>query len=154
MQLALREIKRFRVPLVIWLVVTAVAAVAGPFGAHEVMGIAGLALYWGGVVGVSIVLNFWAMSLSEGRVLWQRLAVWTVFVLLLSTLSHVVNSLLFVSWGGIADWAYLAGTVGLVTVAVHAMIWVVMPHAAPEVPDGDAFLRRLPIEFRGPLVRI
>lgn len=154
MQFALREIQRFRVPLVIWLVVTAVAAVAGPFGTHDAMGTGGLALYWGAIVGGSIVLNVGAMHLAAGRARWLRIAVWAGFVLLISTLAHVANSFLFTPWGGIGDWAYLTGTVGLVTVAVHLMIWVVMPRAAPAGPDADVFLRRLPIDVRGPLVRI
>lgn len=154
MQLALREITRLRVSLVIWAVVTAVAAVAGPFGTHAVMGTVGLALYWGGVSGASILLNFGAIHLAEGRVRWQRIAVWVGFVLLVSLLAHGVNSFLFEAWGGIADWAYLAGTVGLVTVAVHAVMWAVVPDGASEGPDADAFLRRLPIDLRAPLVRI
>lgn len=154
MQLALREIMRFRVPLVVWAMVTAVAAVAGPFGTHDAMGTGGLALYWGGVVGGSILLNLGAMNLAAERVPWQRFAVWAGFVLLISTLVHMVNSFLFETWGGGADWAYLAGTVGLVTVAVHAVISVVLPHVVPEKSDDDVFMRRLPIDVRGPLVRI
>ena len=45
MQLALREMTRHRVPILIWLVVTVVAAVAGPFGTLDAMGIGGRALY-------------------------------------------------------------------------------------------------------------
>lgn len=154
MQLALREIMRLKVPLLIWGVVTAVAAVAGPFGTHDAMGLEGRALYWGAVSGGSILLNFVTRYVARDMGTGGRLAVGAVFVLLVSSLVHGANSVLFAYWGGVADWAYLTGTVGLVTVAVHLVIGVVTPADAPALPDEDKFARRLPIEFRGPLVRI
>lgn len=157
MQLTLREMKRYRVPFMMWLAISVVATVAGPFGTLEAMSLAGRAAYWSIVVGGSIILNFGAIALARNRPPLQAVAVWVGFVLLLSALAHVANSLLFSGWGGWADWLYLTGTVGLVTVAVHVLIWAVIPKAEAEAEAPDAtqtFLRRLPIELRAPLVRI
>lgn len=95
MQLALREISRYRVPLMIWVVVTVVAAVAGPFGTHDAMALGPRALYWGAVAGVSIVLSFGARHYAQERGLGGRLAVWGVFILLISGLSHLINLVIF-----------------------------------------------------------
>lgn len=154
MQLALREITRRRVPLMIWAMVTVVAAVAGPFGTHDAMGLGGRALYWGAVAGGSILLNFGARHVAREMGRLGRITVAAGFVLLVSGLAHGLNTVLFAGWGGLADWAYLMGTVGLVLAAVNLVIWLVIPANAPVAPEGDVFLRRLPIELRGPLVRI
>jgi hypothetical protein len=65
MQFALREMNRFRTPIIVWLVVSAVAAVAGPFGTHDAMQIEARALYWGGIAALSIALNFGAIYLAR-----------------------------------------------------------------------------------------
>jgi hypothetical protein len=80
-----------------------------------------------------------------------------MFVVLVSGGTHALNSLVFSEWGRFADWAYLGGTIGLVTVAVHLVLRAMMPAAQTAPPaetDPDVFARRLPIEVRGPLVRI
>ena len=154
MQLALREIARYRVPLLIWLMVSIVAAVAGPFGTLDAMGFLGRLLYWGGVAGGSILLNYGTRYAARDMGLKGRILVAAGFVLLVSTLAHAVNSILFPVWGGVADWLYLTGTVGLVTAAVQLVVWVVVPKEAASTVDENVFMRRLPIEVRGPLVRI
>jgi len=156
MQVTLREIRWVRVPLLIWLVVTVVAAVAGPFGTLGALETGARTAYWGAVAGGSIALNFAAARLARGRSRGGVLAVWVGFVLILSGLVHGINTAVFSAWGGWADWAYLAGTVGLVTVAVHLVIRVVDPPmaAAAQNPEPEVFARRLPIGLRAPLVRI
>lgn len=155
MQFTLREISKLRIALLIWVTLSVVAAVAGPFGTLEAMGLGGRLVYWSGVVGVSIGLNTGANGLAEGRSLIVRAGIGVGFVLLLSTGFHVLNSLLFDIWDGFADWAYLTAIVGLVTAAVHLVIWGVRPHV-PVDTDGprEAFQRRLPFEVRAPLIRI
>lgn len=119
MEFTLREISKLRIALLIWVTLSVVAAVAGPFGTLEAMGLGGRLVYWSGVVGVSIGLNTGANGLAEGRSLIVRAGIGVGFVLLLSTGFHVLNSLLFDIWDGFADWAYLTAIVGLVTAAVH-----------------------------------
>ena len=75
MQLALREISRHHVPLMIWVVVTALTAVAGPFGTLDAMGLGGRALYWGGVSAVSIALSFSAQALARRYAMMGRIGV-------------------------------------------------------------------------------
>lgn len=152
--LTLREIARFRLPALIWIGLTAVTAVAGPFGTLEAMGPAARALYWGGVIALSLVLNIAADALAADRPRSYSIAVWVGFVLLLSGITHALNSFLFAAWGGVADWVYLVGAVGLVTAAVHLVTRGMLPRRVPDAVDHDAFLRRLPFELRAPLVRI
>jgi hypothetical protein len=66
MQFTLREISRFRVPLLIWLVVSVIAAVAGPFGTLDALSLLGRALYWGAVAGGSILLSAAARRFAQG----------------------------------------------------------------------------------------
>ena len=152
MQLALREISRHHVPLMIWVVVTALTAGAGPFGTLDAMGLGGRALYWGGVSAVSIALSFSAQALARRYAMMGRIGVWTGFVLVIGGLSHLINTVLFNSWGGWADWAYLTGTVWLVTISVYLIVALLTPGVSKK--NQDTFMRRLPIELRGPLVRI
>jgi len=157
MQLALREMTRLQVLALIWALLTALAAVAGPFGTMEAMGPLARVLYWGAVVGVSIAGSALAVRLAAGRRQSASLLIWTVFVLLLSAGFHLVNTLVFSGWGNLVDWAYLTGTVGLVTVAVHVVLWIAQmgrpePITAPDAQE--AFQQRLPYEVRAPLVRI
>jgi hypothetical protein len=154
MQFTLREIFRFRVSLLIWLVVTVVAAVAGPFGTLDALSLSGRTLYWGVVAGGSILLSAAARRLTKGMGQGGRIAVEVGFVLTVSTIAHLANTLLFPAWSGVWDWAYLTGMVGMVTAAIHLVIWAATPRETGDRREGDAFLRRLPINLRGPLVRI
>jgi len=155
MHLTHREIAQARTPVLIWLAVTAVAGVAGPFGTHEALGLVGRTVYWGGVTGASIALTFAAMYLMRDMGRGRGMLVWAGFVMLLSGLVHMLNSLVFAQWGAVSDWVYLTGTVGLVTVAVNVLVWAVTPPLRPEAaPERSSFARRLPLELRAPLVRI
>lgn len=155
MQFTVREIMGLRVPLMIWLAITAVAAVSGPFGTLDAMGIGGRVLYWGGVAGISIGLSLVASLLTERLGPAGAIGIWVGLVLVISGGAHLVNSYVFSAWGGVVDWLYLTGIVGLVTAAVHLVIWGISAREDVErVSEVATFLRRLPIEFRGPLVRI
>jgi len=154
MRFTLREMTRLRVPLLIWLMVSVVATVAGPFGTLDAMGVTGRALYWSLIAGGSIVLNAAAQHLTRDVRRTGRIAVGAGFVLVVSSAAHLANTLLFSAWGGFWDWAYLTGTVAMVTAAVHLVFWAIAPQDGPAGDDSDVFLRRLPLELRAPLVRI
>ncbi|MGJ8597655.1 LytTR family DNA-binding domain-containing protein [Sulfitobacter sp.] len=130
------------------------AAVAGPFGTLEALGVGGRSLYWGAIAGGSILLSFGAEYFARGMEGVRRLVAGVGFVVVVSSSTHAINALVFDDWGGIADWAYLTAIVGIVTAAVHLLIWAVIPEKAVAKPERDIFLRRLPIEFRALLVRI
>lgn len=152
----LREWSHLRVPVLIWLVVSVLASVAGPFGTLEAMGPVVRTLYWTGTAGIAIGLSLVAERLTKDAGRGRLFGVWALFVLVLATGSHLVNSVMFEHWGGWRDWAYLAATVGITTTAVHLLIWGLrtrIPAPTAKAQD-DTFQRRLPIAVRGPLIRI
>jgi hypothetical protein len=157
MQLTLREMEQYRVPFLIWLTVSAVAGVAGPFGTLDAMGNVPRVAYWSSIAGGSIMLSIFADRIAKGFGRIGNIAVWGGFVIVLSAMLHGINSLAFSVWGGLSDWVYITATVGLVTSAVKLIVWGIgsskgMPE--PDLPRADPFMARLPIEIRGPLVRI
>lgn len=157
MQLTLREMKRYRVPFLIWLTVSVVAGVAGPFGTLNAMGNGPRLVYWACVVGGSIVLSLVADTNAKKFRRTGNAVVWGGFVVVVSAMLHGINSLAFSVWGGLTDWLYITGTVALVTTAVKLISWaIVTPSGAfePDAPRADPFMARLPIEIRGSLVRI
>ena len=50
--LALREKRSWVLPLGVWALVTLVTGLAGPFGTHAALDIAGRFAYWGAIVGL------------------------------------------------------------------------------------------------------
>lgn len=154
MQLTLREMRRFRVPLLIWATLSVVAAVAGPFGTLNALGLGGRFLYWGAIVGCSVGLGIGASLLANRFSRRGAIATWSGFVLLFSIVVHAINSAIFHEMSGWENWLYLFAIVGLVTTAVQLLIWGIKPTPEAEGEVQDTFLLRLPIETRGALVRI
>ncbi len=157
MQFALREMERYRVPLLVWLTLSVVAGIAGPFGTSGAVAAPVLFAYWTGVVGVSILLSLIAFRYAEGFGRTGAVLIWVLFVLGLSGVLHAINSAAFPSWGGVVDWATLTGNVAVVTAAVKLVIWGIGTPAATGLAEParpDPFMARVPIGVRGPLVRI
>ncbi len=154
MQLTLREMRRFRVPLLIWVTLSVVAAVAGPFGTLNALGLGGRFLYWGAIVGCSVGLGIGASLLANRFLRLGAIATWSGFVLLFSITVHAINSAIFHEMSGWENWLYLLGIVGLVTTAVQLLIWAIKPTPEVEVEIQDTFMLRLPLETRAALVRI
>lgn len=154
MHFTLREFQRLKTPFLIWIALTSVATIAGPFGTLDVLGVVGRALYWGAIVGSSIGLGFAASVLSERFERIGVLAIWCTFVLLLSIMVQFINGLVFEGMQGWMNWLYLFWIVGVVTAAVQLVIRGIPSAAESEVADKDTFMLRLPLELRGPLVRI
>lgn len=154
MQLTLREMRRFRVPLLIWATLSVVAAVVGPFGTLNALGLGGRFLYWGAIVGCSVGLGIGASLLANRFSRRGAIVTWSGFVLLFSIVVHAINSAIFHEMSGWENWLYLFAIVGLVTTAVQLLIWGIKPTPEAEGEVQDTFLLRLPIEARGALVRI
>ena len=157
MQLALRERRRAVLLFGVWLLLTLLCAVAGPFGTHEALNVIGRLGYWAIVVGASVLssaLPFMARNLSAS----VRFAIWSGYVLLISTLVFGLNELVFESWRGLGLFVYLVGIVGMTALAVHVVLWLINfarpVSSKPDVDPQTRFLRRLPLARRGPLVRI
>lgn len=161
--LTLRQMRSFGVPLVIWAVATTLAAVAGPFGTFDVLSLWPRVLYWGSVAGVSVGFSVLVTRVSEnltGALWW---GCWIGFVLINAAIVHLGNTLLFDAWQGWALYFSLVGNVGLVAVMVHGLIWALLRSRTPLEDDvsgaladeaEDQFLRKLPLDRRGPLIRI
>ena len=84
MQFTHRQKQRvFRLGL-LWVSITLLCAVAGPFGSAEGLNFPGRLAYWGLVSGVSILGSVLVFSLPLQGLLWQTVA-WTVFALAIAT---------------------------------------------------------------------
>ncbi len=155
MLFTLREMKRFRVPFLIWVTLSVVAAVAGPFGTLNALGLGGRFLYWSGVVGLSVGLGVGANIVAERASLRGKVFTWCGYVLVLSVTVHAINNAVFHEMNDWGNWLYLLATVGLVCFAVQLLVWVIKP-TPPQIEEErkDTFMLRLPLEVRGALVRI
>lgn len=157
MQLALRERRRTVLLFGIWILLTLVCAVSGPFGTHGALPFILRVGYWSIVVGASVSSSMLPIMLRD-HMGWTQLVVWAVYVLCLSVLIFGLNALVFPSWTDPTEFAYLLIRVGFIVCVVHMVLWLIN-YARPIViqPDIDPqtrFLRRIPLVSRGPLVRI
>ena len=159
-QLALREKRGVIVPLAVWALITLICGITGPFGTHDVMGVAGRLGYWGLVVGMSVLGSSYLSKAADQPPL-RSFLLWAGFALLLTLLIWGLNSMLFVGWQSAQLFLYLLVTVSLIVLVVHGT-FLLLDYARPEVPTttGDninpqtRFLRRLPLADRGALIRI
>lgn len=154
---ALRERRRAVLLSALWLLITLLCAIAGPFGTHEALALPQRFLYWGAVVAVSVLGSLIPDKLERFGG-WAVVMGWVGYALLISALVLVLNRMVFGGWHGLRDYLYLAGTVGLIVAVINALVWLVIfarPDAQkPEVTPETRFLRRLPLADRAPLVRI
>lgn len=154
---ALRERRRGILLGALWLLITLLCAVAGPFGTHEALALPQRFIYWGTVVAVSVLASLIPDRLAR----FGRGAVvlgWGLYVLLISALVLTLNRMVFGGWDGLRDYLNLAITVAVVVGVINALLWLVR-FARPEVQPPETspearFLRRLPLATRAPLVRI
>ena len=161
MPFTLRQLHGAVPPLVLWLLISLLCAISGPFGTHEGFGLLGRLVYWGCVVGLSILGTLLINRLALHKP-WQKIFAWTLFALSIASGVYLVNGIIFGEdrTGGLF---YLIAIVGATVLVVHGMLWLAyrsfgapaVAGDAPDTPDATVrFLRRLPIEARGPLVRI
>ncbi|MGB3244809.1 MAG: LytTR family DNA-binding domain-containing protein [Sulfitobacter sp.] len=160
MQFTRRQWQRVGAYAMLWILLSALCAVAGPFGTHAALGFIARAAYWAVVVGVSIagaVLS--AQVRPQGSL--TRLLAWVLYVVALTFGIFAINALLFEDSSGVYDLAYLVVIVGLSVGAINGLIHLARYMVKSNVPPQDLvtdpqarFLRRLPIETRGALIRI
>lgn len=163
MSITLRE---WRGPLLIWALLTAVAALTGPFETYQVLSAAPRTLYWAGIVGLSVAFDAGFRRLLRDRPLAWHLLARLPFALLLAGMVHLVNHLVFSGWQGWGGYLFLAGVVLAITavfeIAARALAWQgpALPGAVPSGPvpaapdPAETFLRRLPLDKRGALIRL
>lgn len=159
LHLALRERRGLVLGTAVWILVTVVCALSGPFGTIDHLSLAGRFAYWFVVVGASV----WGSclpDLAHAGDQWRRAALWLSYALGLS--GFVVMLKLWVfgidpAWG---FFLYLLGLIIIVVLLVIGFIWLIQqvhPAAADleDVPESTArFLKRIPYAQRGSLVRI
>jgi len=161
MHFTLRQRQHWMFLVALWVLLTVLCVVAGPFGTGQAMAWWGLASYWGFVVGVSILGSEGAARLPQGTA-YLRIAVWSGYALVLAGVVFGVNALLFPTVWALSDFLPLLGSIAVSVLVIQAVIYLAtslgtMPVAdtPTDHPDPQAkFLRRVPLEMRGPLVRI
>lgn len=151
---------RAKTLLAIWALVSVSAALAGPFGTYDALGLWGRLPYWALVSGGSILLSELVRRAQRNRRMRKSMLRLVVFGLLyglvLSGLINLLNMLVFPGWPVWRGWLLLAGLVAGVEALVFAGLYLFRPRAAAvkaENPEA-AFLKRLPSSQRGPLLRI
>lgn len=151
---------RAKTMLAIWALVSVGAALTGPFGTYDALGLWGRLPYWALVAGGSILLSELVRRAQPGR--WMRkslhrlLAFGLLYGLVLSGLINLLNLLVFSGWPFWRGWLLLAGLVAGVEALAFSGLRLFRPPAAAvkaENPEA-AFLKRLPPSQRGPLLRI
>ncbi len=84
---------------------------------------------------------------------------WGGFAAVLSGVTHTLNSLLLPSWSGIGQLVYSFGITAIIILVVQCTMALARYAFAPtpEIPlehPQTTFLRRLPLDRRGPLIRL
>lgn len=154
-----RQLPNYALPVLIWLVLTLMAAVAGPFATFDAFSFSQRLMYWAAIIGASVGLSCVVSAISSREEPMRWVLCWIVYVLAITSIVHIINSLVFTVWSGWGQFFYLLGVVALVAAMVHSLIWV-LERGQPTVEQSgdvdpiDKFLRRLPLDKRGPLVRI
>lgn len=157
MSVTLREV---RVPLLNWAMLSVIAAIAGPFETGPSLPFAPRLVYWIGIVGFSVLLDALFRHVMAGQGLFEKLLGRIVFALVLAGVIFVVNHFVFDGWQGWGAFAYLAWIVLVITAAVEIAVRF-FRHAPPqpvpsahEADPSEVFLRRLPLDKRGAVIRL
>lgn len=145
--------------IALWIVLSGLAAMAGPFGTFDLLEFAPRLAYWAAVVAVSIALDYGLRWLLRGRPRHWRLLGRIPYAIVLACIIHAMNRIVFAHWGGWQDLLWLAFIVMSVGAAIEGTLIILSPDpaSAPTAPGSDpaeSFLRRLPIDKRGAVVRL
>ncbi|MGP9789286.1 LytTR family DNA-binding domain-containing protein [Roseinatronobacter sp. NSM] len=157
LQITLRERRWLGV---LWAGLTGLATLAGPFGTMGALPLLPRAVYWGGVIAGAIALHFVTRHLQHYLPAHRASSVAAsgVYAVMLGALVFGVNVWLFPGWqaGNIGGLLWLIMIVVLIAGAIHVLLAWLRPATAPataQVPEA-AFLARLPLHKRGPLIRL
>jgi hypothetical protein len=159
MSSTLRERKGQLVWLGVWALATVLSTVAGPFGTHDALAPGLRLIYWAGIIALSVLGSVLVIGLTRGAPVWKSAVFWGGFVLVLSALIHVLNNWVFPQWAGAGQLLYLGVIIAVTVLVVHVALalarYVFVPpfEGIPQDPEA-AFLRHLPLDRRGPLVRV
>ena len=155
----LRERHWLIVPLGLWILATVLCTIAGPFGTHAALGVSARLAYWAGVTALSVLGSIWCIRIDAAQSLWGGVLIWGGFSVVLAVLVHGLNSILFADWHGIGQFGRLLLNIGVTVAVVHGAIGLARRVFQTEKEENGtdpqtAFLRRLPIDKRAPLIRL
>ncbi|MGY6704999.1 LytTR family DNA-binding domain-containing protein [Roseinatronobacter sp.] len=157
LQVTLRE---WRSVGFLWIGLTVLATLAGPFGTMDALALRPRAGYWGGVIAFAIGLHFAILHIQHYLPAHRAsaLAASMAYAVILGAVIFGVNVWLFPGWrgGDVVSLLWLIMIVLVIAAAVHVGVrWLRPPHAPEIQPDAtDAFVARLPLAKRGPLIRL
>ena len=159
MSSTLRERKGQLVWLAVWALATVLSTIAGPFGTHDALTPGLRLIYWEGVIALSVFGSVLVLHVARGATVWTSIMLWIGFIAALSALIHALNSWVFPQWGGVGQLLYLSAIIAVTVLVVHGTVALaryvfVPPSEAPPQDPEAAFLRKLPLGRRGPLIRI
>lgn len=142
-----------------WVLATVLSTIAGPFGTHDALAPGPRLIYWAGVIALSVFGSALVLHAAKGAPVWKHIALWGGFVVALSALIHALNSWIFTEWRGAGQLLYLSVIIAVTVLVLHGGValarYVFIPQAEGPVRDPEAaFLRHLPLDRRGPLIRI
>lgn len=156
-----RERQGIVVPVFIWLVLSPLASMAGPFDTYEELSTWPRLAYWAAVVGISVLLDVGYRWLWRGRPLPLRIAGRLGYAVVLAVLLHALNMAVFSDWMGWRAWLWLVGVVWVIAIAIEGLVVLARlvhgtdaPEPQPAPATDETFMRRLPVEKRGALVRL
>lgn len=159
MSFTLRENRTLSTLVAVWVLGTALATLAGPFGTLDALPLMSRFAYWACVVALSVFGNQVVSVLSQGRSNRFKYLMWIGFIIVTTSVIYLLNSHLFENWYGLAKYFYLFGVVTAIVLIVHgafALIHSLRPEAAASSPENPSatFLLRIPLAQRGALIRI
>lgn len=151
---------RRRMQLAIWALISVGAALTGPFGTYNALGLAWRLPYWAVITGGSIAMSEWLSWLMTSGQVARRptrlIGLGLAYGLVLSGLINALNLAVFPGWQWWKGWLLLAGLVAAVQLLVFVAIWFIRPRNPAEVsadPESK-FLKRLQPAQRDELLRI
>jgi len=146
----------------LWLLITIGAALTGPFGTYDALGLAGRFPYWAGVTAGSMVLSVTINDIARNRGFLRSpsaiIGLGLGYGIVVSGLINLLNLAVFPGWTFWQGWLVLIAFVLVVEALIFAVIWLLVPRrqamAQPNSQGEAAFLNRLKPDIRAPLQRI
>ena len=153
----LRERRDVALPLGLWVLISATAAITGPFQTYDLLAPWPRTVYWGGVVALSVLASVGQLWLFRNASTFLRLLGWVPFSVVFAGILQAINTAVFPHWLGWPDYLWLLGVVLAICFLVELADALLMPTAKPAQPMLDptaTLLDRLPPDQRGRLIRI
>jgi hypothetical protein len=155
----LRERRDIALPLGLWVLISATAAITGPFQTYDLLAPWPRTVYWTFVVGLSVVFGNVQLRVLRRQPTRLRLVGWVPFSVVLAGIFQALNLQVFPQWLGWPDYLWLFSMVLSVCLLLELADALLRsshaPRRAQPMLDPTAtLLDRLPPDQRGRLIRI